>query len=329
MLLPIVAFLTSFAVGMILAPVLLWFLKKIKARQSILVYVTQHRGKEGIPTGGGLIFLLPLFTSLLFMKGQKNLAVFCLVITLTYGLVGLLDDGIKILFHRNLGLKAYQKIIAQLVIAVLGCYFCYKSDYIGTEIILPFSKSLTLSWWYIPFCIVLFIAMTNAVNLTDGLDGLAGSTVSVYFLFIGVILLAYYSEKNELGQTLLSEEYGNLLVFVASLVGGILAFLWKNVSKATVFMGDCGSLALGGACAAVPLCMKNPLLCGLTGIMFVVSVISVIVQVLVFKWKKKRVFLMAPFHHHLEMKGYQESKIVCFYCILTAVFGLVSIFFML
>ncbi len=313
--------------GMIIAPMIIKVIRRFKAKQTILNYVVQHKDKEGIPTMGGIIFMLSTSVACFIMwKGRYNLAAIILIITLCYSLVGGLDDFIKIVFKRNLGLKAYQKVISQTAIAILATIFAYKNMYIGSEINIPIiAKTIDLQWWYIPLSIIIYIATTNSVNLTDGLDGLAGSTTSIYLATFFVVIASTYYSASQLGMTFYAEELNNILIFIAALVGSLTAFLWHNSNKARVFMGDTGSLALGGACAGIALFSKNPLLILIAGIMFIVSSISVIVQVVSFKLKGKRVILMAPYHHHLEMSGYNESKIVAFYSIITAVAGAVSI----
>lgn len=323
----IYVFLCSFAVGVIIAPPVIYLIKKLKARQTILTYVSQHKDKEGIPTMGGIIFLVPaVIFYFVFARGQNRLSFVALAVTLAYGLIGGLDDAIKVIFKRNLGLKAYQKIISQLVIAVLATVFAYKNGYVGSQIYIPVIKQyVETGWFYIPFTIIAYIATTNCVNLTDGLDGLAGSTVVLYLSVVFVIIAGIYLESVDEGKTLYEQETYNLLVFVAALAGGIAAFLVFNSHKAKIFMGDTGSLALGGAVASVAVFIKNPLIIATIGIMFVMSGISVIIQVISFKLRKKRVFLMAPLHHHLEMKGLNESKIVSLYSVITVVAGAVTL----
>lgn len=323
----IYVFLCSFAVGVIIAPLVIYLIKKLKARQTILTYVSQHKDKEGIPTMGGIIFLVPaIIFYFVFAKGQNRLSFVALAVTLAYGLIGGLDDAIKVIFKRNLGLKAYQKIISQLVIAVLATVFAYKNGYVGSQIYIPIIKQyVETGWFYIPFTIIAYIATTNCVNLTDGLDGLAGSTVVLYLSVVFVIIAGIYLESVDAGKTLYEQETYNLLAFVAALAGGIAAFLVFNSHKAKIFMGDTGSLALGGAVASVAVFIKNPLIIATIGIMFVMSGISVIIQVISFKLRKKRVFLMAPLHHHLEMKGLNESKIVSLYSVITVVAGAVTL----
>ena len=323
----IYVFLCSFAVGVIIAPPVIYLIKKLKARQTILTYVSQHKDKEGIPTMGGIIFLVPaVIFYFVFARGQNRLSFVALAVTLAYGLIGGLDDAIKVIFKRNLGLKAYQKIISQLVIAVLATVFAYKNGYVGSQIYIPVIKQyVETGWFYIPFTIIAYIATTNCVNLTDGLDGLAGSTVVLYLSVVFIIIAGIYLESVDAGKTLYDQETYNLLVFITALAGGIAAFLVFNSHKAKIFMGDTGSLALGGAVASVAVFIKNPLIIATIGIIFVMSGISVIIQVISFKLRKKRVFLMAPLHHHLEMKGLNESKIVSLYSVITVVAGAVTL----
>lgn len=323
----IISFLIAFFIGMAIAPLIIKVIKKLKAKQTILNYVTQHKDKEGIPTMGGIIFVLSTcFTCFIMWNGQKNLAAVILIIMLCYFLIGGLDDFIKIAFKRNLGLRAYQKIISQFAIATLATIFAYRNNYIGTEINIPIlSISFDMKWWYIPFSIFVYIAVTNSVNLTDGLDGLAGNTTSIYLASFFVIIAVTYNSASDMGKTFYAQELNNILIFIAALIGSLIAFLWHNSYRAKIFMGDTGALALGGACASIALFTKNPLLILITGIMFIVSSISVIVQIISFKLTGKRVILMAPYHHHLEMSGYNESKIVAFYSIITVIAGAVSI----
>ena len=323
----LITFITSFFIAMVIGIPFIYLMKKIKAKQTILSYVEHHKQKEGIPTMGGVIFLVTtLITCLIFWKGHHELSLVALVVIIVYGGIGALDDGIKIILKRNLGLKAYQKIISQAMIAILITIYAYNSEYISESILIPiWGQYVSIGSWYIPLCFIIFIATTNCVNLTDGLDGLAGSSVCIYLSTMFVMILAVFQDKSALGQTFYAEELFNLLILVSSLIGSLLGFLWFNSHKAKIFMGDTGSLALGGACAILPVIIKNPFIIILVGIMFVVSGISVIIQVIVYKLKKKRVFLMAPFHHHLEMKGYNESKIVSLYSIVTAVAGVVGI----
>ncbi len=322
------AFIVAFFVGMILAPFVIKLGKRLKAEQSILKYVSQHDVKAGTPTFGGLIFLLAgIGVSLVFGSYRYTLSRMTLAVTLAYGVIGFIDDFLKVKRKDNQGLKAYQKIIFQLVVASVTAYFAYKNPYVGDAISLNFGLGeWRMGWLYIPFCIVTFLAMSNAVNLTDGLDGLAGTTTSVYIATFVVVTVLAYSESLTLGKTVYGLELRQMLLLSVAMLGGVVAFLWFNSHKAKIFMGDTGSLALGAFCSAQALFIKNPLLSILVGIMPVVSCISVIVQVLSFKTRGKRVFLMAPLHHHLELKGFKECKIVAYYGIVTLVAGVTALF---
>lgn len=311
--------LAAFFIAMLLAPAVIKLAKRLKAGQVVLGYVAQHSGKSGTPTIGGPIFVLPAAAvTLIFAYSRFSLIAVCVM--LAYAVLGFLDDFIKIKFKQNLGLRAYQKLIGQLGIAAITTYFCYVNEYIGSSINLPFTDLvLNLKWWYLPFTAFVYIAVTNAVNLTDGLDGLASSVGLVYFVAFAAIVYAAYNQALAFGQTPYSDQLLSLTVFCAALVGALAAFMWHNSNPASIMMGDTGSLALGGAAASVAVFSKNPFLFVIIGIMYVVSCISVIVQVLSFKLTGKRVFKMSPYHHHLELSGVAEQKIVWRYAVITAV----------
>ncbi len=313
-------FLGAFFLSVIIAPLIIKGLKKLRAGQNILEYVVQHESKSGTPTMGGIIFIIPLVIVCLVEFTPFSLVAMSL--TLGFGLVGFLDDFIKIKFNRNLGLKAYQKIIAQLGLSAIGAYFVFASKDIGSAINIPYFGQLNLSWGIIPFVILVYIATTNSVNLTDGLDGLAGITSMGYFIVFSILLAIEYSKSVDQQY---AEQVFSLAAISVAMVGGLLGYLVFNSSPAKVFMGDTGSLALGATVASVSLMSKNPLFIVTTGIMFVWSSISVIVQVLSYKLTKKRVFLMAPFHHHLEIKGMSETRIGIVYFAITFVGGVVTL----
>ena len=321
----------AFLIGMLAAPAVIALANKLKAGQSILSYVEQHNSKQGTPTFGGLIFITAAcITAAIAGVFRYRLGLMTMLIFPGYGIIGFTDDFIKVKLKRNKGLSALQKIISQLAVAAFAAYFAYKSEFVGDSIALNFGLGeWDLGAWYIPFAMLVFVAMSNAVNITDGLDGLAAGTGSIYFAFYLVIILAGYAEAVSLGSTVYAGELRSLVLTVASVLGGLIAFLWFNSNKASVFMGDTGSLALGGLAAAVALFSRNPLVSILIGIMYVVSCISVIVQVISFKTRGKRVFLMSPLHHHLELKGINESKIVSYYCIVTAIAGLTALIIIL
>lgn len=315
----ILAVITACVAGVLLSPLVIRVMKALKAGQPILEYVDKHEGKSGTPTMGGLIFLVPMaVVTLIFDIGGERSGIVAMAVTLSYGGVGLLDDFLKVKLHRNMGLKAYQKIIGQVGIAVIATVYCYRNFFIGTQVAIPFTDiTVDLQWWYIPLCLIVYLATTNAVNLTDGLDGLVAKSSSVNFLFLLLILYVLYYEANLMGQTFYAKHLESLSYFTAAMLGGMLAFLWQNNYPAKIFMGDTGSLAAGGALACVALFSSQPFILLFVGIMYIVSCISVIMQVISFKVRKKRIFLIAPYHHHLEYKGVHENRITGFYALIT------------
>ncbi|MBR2967500.1 MAG: phospho-N-acetylmuramoyl-pentapeptide-transferase [Clostridia bacterium] len=296
----LLSIITAFSITLCVMPIVIHFTKKLKLRQTILSYVDNHFTKSGTPTMGGIGFMIGIAVATLIFRVDK-ITVISVVVMLGYGIVGFLDDFIKVYFRRNEGLKPYQKIIFQLIIAVIVAISAY---YNSSEISLVFS-SYDIGIFVIPLNVFLFLAFTNSVNLTDGLDGLASTVMLVSMVFFGAIL--------GLPTIITGGQAPSLSVFCAAIVGSMIAFLIFNCYPAKIFMGDTGSLALGGAFAAITVYSGQILVAALTGIMFVVSALSVIIQVLHFKRTKKRIFLMAPFHHHLERKGLHENKIVSIY----------------
>ena len=314
------ALIVSFLSALLFSPIVISGAKKLKAGQPILSYVEQHAAKAGTPTFGGLIFLLPCFlTTLAFgVSDGLSIGLIAAFVMLSFAVLGFLDDFIKIRTHNNMGLRPYQKIVGQAAIAVIVAFYAYKTPSIGSAIYLPFyAGAVDFGVWYIPFAVFLFLALANCVNLTDGLDGLASGCSVVYlFVYAVVIVLSLVSAEGD----------SSLLIFDMALTGGLLAFLLFNTNKASIFMGDTGSLALGGASAVLALFSKQPILVPIVGIMYVVSGISIIMQVSYFKLTHgKRIFLMAPFHHHLEKKGLGEAKICAIYTTITLFMGVFAI----
>lgn len=305
--------------GQIFVPVL----KKLKAGQTILSYVKSHEKKNGTPTMGGLFFIIPTsIVFLIFGGGQSQVSLVALSVGIAFMIVGFLDDFIKVRYRKNEGLKAYQKIIFQLAVAIIVSAYCYNNGI--TSFYIPFlNTEINLEIFTIPVVTIIFLAITNSVNLTDGLDGLAGQVSFVYLTFLCALIFAQYESLKVL--YLGAEEYRNLLLLSSCLMGGILGFLVFNVSKAKVFMGDTGSLSLGGFLGAISIFSLNGFFIPLLGIMFVLSSISVIVQVVHYKKTKKRIFLMAPLHHHFQLKGYTETQIGYFYSLITAVCGIIAV----
>lgn len=289
----VVAFFTSLIFCLLLIPAL----RKWGAGQNILSYVKEHKSKSGTPTMGGLAFIpASVLTAILFMRGADRTEILCIVIGLAYMLVGLLDDFLKKKRAQNLGLRAWQKFAFQVCIAVLVGVYCYRNEL--TRLYLPFTgRSLGIGLWIVPLTSLAFVATVNAVNLTDGLDGLATASCIPFFLALGLLVWL------EQGKT-------NLVTLCFTIVGALLAYLLFNSPPASVFMGDTGSLALGGFASAIAVLTGNVLYIAVLGCVFVWTTVSVIVQVAYFKLTGgKRIFLMSPFHHHLQQKGYSESKI--------------------
>lgn len=321
------AILVAFVTGIIVSPIVIFLAKKLKAKQNIYEYVDMHASKQGTPTMGGIGIIIALFIgSIPFFSQNNKLACVALLITVCFGILGFLDDILKIVHKQNLGLRAYQKIIGQTAIAIIVTIFAYKNGFVGSEIMLPFSlKTITLGWWFIPFCLFVFLATVNAVNLTDGLDGLAGGVSLSYlvgFVFVCFVVLQKLSPSMQAEMQL---EQMNLLVIGGAGIGALLAYLLFNSFPALIFMGDTGSLALGGLISCLAIFLRQPLLILILGVCFVVSALSVCIQVIWFKLTKKRVFLMAPFHHHLEKKGLNESKIVVIYIVVTTILSVGAI----
>jgi phospho-N-acetylmuramoyl-pentapeptide-transferase len=312
LLLLLASFALAFGVALIFIPIL----KRRKVGQTILKYVEMHNDKGGTPTIGGVIFILPLIVlSFFILNRQTPLAVIAAVSSVGYALVGLLDDWLKIRGGKNMGLRAYQKIIGQGGIALLVSYFFMTANPEG-KIFLPFFNEYINIGAAGIFALSLFVlvATTNAVNLTDGLDGLAGSVSVVYFIFLYVLI-------NIMGVAAEMRAFGGI---IAVTVGGLLAFLLFNIKKASVFMGDTGSLFLGALIATTSLFSYMGFVIVFLGIMFVWSAVTVIIQVAYFKLTHgKRVFLMTPYHHHLEKRGLAEPKIVAIYVTITTVMGVI------
>lgn len=298
-------------------------LKKLKAGQPILKYVEEHKDKGGTPTMGGLFFITSAVVSYFIFDGSYGrTSLVAVSIGLAFMSVGFLDDFIKIKFKKNEGLKAYQKILFQTAIAVIAGFFAYKSGH--TDFYIPFtSATVNFGVFTVPFTALIFIAITNSVNLTDGLDGLAGSVSATYLVAIAAVTV---QQLTYFGQPAVQQgEAEGLIILCACLVGAILGFLIFNVNKASAFMGDTGSLSLGGFLGAISIFTSNSFYIPVIGVMFVLSSVSVIIQVLHFKRTGKRVFLMAPFHHHLQKKGLSEGKISFIYSLITGIIGLVCL----
>lgn len=294
----ILAFFISLMTCLMIGPVMIPALRRLKFGQSVRNDGPQrHLQKQGTPTMGGVMFFFSLTLGTIFLARDNYIGYFLLLFTLGFGLIGFMDDYIKIVKKRSLGLTAKQKIIGQLGFSCLLAFIALRLLKISTAVMIPiFGWTIDLGWLYIPFFIFLVVGTTNAVNLTDGLDGLASGVTMIVAL--GYTLMG-----------IMCKQYA-VVVFGAALVGSCLGFLVFNHYPAKVFMGDTGSLALGGAIAALAVVTKTELLLPLIGIIYVAEAVSDIIQVAVYKRKKVRVFKMAPLHHHFELSGWSEQKVV-------------------
>ncbi len=316
-------FLISIAVGALFCRALIPLLKKIKAGQTISGYVDRHKAKSGTPTMGGISFSLAAMVIFFIAKrGEAKLAIVCVVLAFSFLLVGAMDDLIKILSHKNEGLTPSQKLCFQAAIALIVCCFTYFKGYV--DFFIPFKNQfVNLGIFGAILCFFVFLATTNCVNLTDGLDGLAGGVSYIFLLCFYVIIkleIHVFSDN-----FIVPEECEDIALLCLLQAGSLIGFLCFNSYKATIFMGDTGSLYLGGLIASVGILSGNALFIPIVGITFVLSGVSVIIQVLHYKRTQKRVFLMAPLHHHFEYKGHSESKICFFYKLITLIFGLICI----
>jgi len=325
----ILSVLLAFGVCLVVGPVLIPLLQKLKFGQFIRDDGPQsHLAKKNTPTMGGMMMIAAiLISSLVIGGGSSDFLPMMLVATVGYGLIGFLDDILKIKNKRSLGLRAYQKMIGQVVVAVVIAVWAYNNPMIGSAISIPFTDlTWELGWLAIPFNVFVMVAFVNAVNLTDGLDGLASGVMmidSVAYAFIFAALAGAAALK---GNALLAADMESAMVFAGACAGACLGFLRFNAYPARVFMGDTGSLALGGAFSAFAIVSGTQLLSVIMGMMFVASAVSVVLQVGSYKLRnKKRVFLMAPLHHHYELKGYTETKIVSMYMIITTAACLVAL----
>lgn len=317
----IIGFLVAFFLTLIFAPIIFKFSKKIKAEQTILHYVKEHENKAGTPTMGGLMFIFgAIVVSLCFYKTDFMFAIVALATFFAYGLLGFLDDFIKVHYKQNLGLRAYQKILGQLGIAVIIAIFVYNT--IGGEIIIPFlNQNINIGFWIIPLVVLVYVATVNSVNLIDGMDGLCASSSINYLFFISVLLML--GNLDIIGANL--SEIQNLVLTNYVLIGALFAFLIFNSFPAKIFMGDTGSLALGGYIASVSIFTKNILFIPILGFVFVITSLSDIIQVLHYKRTKKRIFKMAPLHHHFQMSGIHENKIVFGYFVVGLILNLILV----
>jgi len=287
-----------------------------------------HKGKEGTPTMGGILILLIVFLSVLLWADLSNRYIWiAMLATFWLGMIGFADDYIKLTKKNSRGLTAAVKLSGQLIIGLVIGWMLYNDPNITDRLDIPFAKNLVvhLGAGYVFFVTLVIIGASNAVNLTDGLDGLAiGCTAIAALTYSGFSYLTGHAAFSEYLQLIYVPHAGELAVFCAALFGAGLGFLWYNCHPADVFMGDTGALALGGALGTVAVLIKKELLLLLVGGIFVAEALSVIIQVISFRYRKKRVFLMAPLHHHFQLKGWAEAKVIFRFLIVAIILALLS-----
>lgn len=327
------AVVTALVLSWIAGPWFIRMLRRLSVGQNIRdVGPESHQVKAGTPTMGGLLILFALITSTLLWADLTNPLVWLAVgVTLAFGAVGFADDFIKVRRRRNLGLTARSKFLAQSLVAIVSAWLLLRLQQpyaFEPTLVFPFFKDLVLDlgWLYLPFVLIVLTGTSNTVNLTDGLDGLAigatmiaAATYAIFTYVAGNRVVAEYLQVPHLAGV------GEVSVFCAALVGASIGFLWFNCHPAEVFMGDVGSLALGGAIGIVAVLAKQELLLVIVGGLFVIEGLSVILQVGSFKLRGKRIFRMAPLHHHFELKGWAEPKIIVRFWILSMIFALLAL----
>lgn len=303
----------AFVIALILGPLTIPVLRKLKFGQSIREEgPARHYAKAGTPTMGGVIILVAMVIPTLIYAGNSSEVWLALFVTIGHGLIGFIDDYIKVVLKRNLGLKARQKLLGQVIMALALAFIATKYFGLHTDIWIPgLGANIDLGPLYYILIFLVLVGTTNAVNLTDGLDGLAAGTTTCAAVAYAVIALSFNKP--------------DLAIFCVALAGATLGFLRYNAYPAKVFMGDTGSLALGGALAAVAVMTKTELLLVVVGGVFVLEALSVIIQVISFKSTGKRVFRMSPIHHHFELGGWSETKVVTVFWLVGALFAILAL----
>ena len=321
----------AFAIAMVLGPVVIPWLKKMKFGQTIYeLGLESHKVKQGTPTMGGIIFAVPMIiVPILFSTADQRWSFLpmALVSTLGFGLVGFVDDYIKVSKKRSLGLTPMQKIVPQVVISLVLAIWAYCTPQIGSALIVPFTdKTWDLGIFYIPVMMFVLVGTVNSANLLDGVDGLLSGCSLIDFAAMALVCVALGSANPENAGNMT-----NMMVFCGAAAGGILGFLRFNTYPANVFMGDVGSFTIGGALVAVAMVTRTALLLPMIALAMLVSSLSDIIQVGYFKYTKKktgagkRVFRMAPLHHHFEKGGMPETRIVSMYMSVTALLCLIAL----
>jgi phospho-N-acetylmuramoyl-pentapeptide-transferase len=323
------ATLTALFIAFMVGPALIRALARLRMGQVIREVGPAHQAKAGTPTMGGLLILLSTLVSVFLWSNLDERGVWILLgLTVGYGVLGFVDDYAKVRKHSSAGLSARAKLFWQTLLAGAVALAIYTQPDFDARLTVPFFKNFTpyLGWAYVPLATFIIVAASNAVNLTDGLDGLAIGPVMVA---AGTFLILAYVAGHAKYAEYLAIQFvpgsGHLAIFCGALIGGGMGFLWFNAAPAQLFMGDVGSLALGGALGTLAVLVRQEILLAVVGGIFVVEALSVIIQVASFKLRGKRVFLMAPIHHHFEKQGWAEQKIVVRFWIISAILGLVAL----
>lgn len=308
--------LVAFGVTALVSPILIPWLKKLKFGQEILeIGPNWHKSKQGTPTMGGIAFICGVFAAVVFSLFIKLSLPLCmmLVISLGFGLIGFTDDYIKVVKKRNLGLTASQKFLLQTILAVIYVVVLAQTGDLDNHIVIPFmQKTVQLNWvFYVALILFVVTGTVNAVNLTDGIDGLAAGITAFVALFFTIAAVLFGSI--------------DAAWFSLAVLGGCMAFFMFNKHPAKMFMGDTGSLFLGGSISVLAVGLKMPLILIIVGFVYLFETLSVIIQVTSFKLRGKRVFKMTPIHHHFEMCGWKENKIVCVFTAVTVLLCIVGI----
>ena len=309
----VIPVIIAFVISAALAPVVIPFLRKLKVGQTERKELESHQKKMGTPTMGGIIILAAVVvTSLIYIEDYPKI-VPILFLTVGFGIIGFLDDYLKVVLRRSDGLLAWQKMILQIVVTAVFAVYMIKVSGVSLEMLIPFSggKYLDLGWVAVPLLFFAVIGTVNGVNFTDGLDGLASSVTVMVATFFSVVAVGTQS---------------GIEPITCAVVGALLGFLLFNVYPASIFMGDTGSLALGGFVAGTAYMLQMPLFILIVGFIYLIEVLSVIIQVTYFKKTGgKRIFRMAPIHHHFELGGWSETKVVAVFSITTAILCMIAL----
>ncbi len=327
------AFLTAFLIWLIFGgPFIAWLHKKQSLGQPIRDYGPEsHQKKRGTPTMGGLLILGAITFSTLLWGNLANPYVWILLGgTLAFGLIGLADDYLKLVMESYGGIKSWHKLGLQFLVAGIACALMIYVDqgHMSTTLTFPFFKnlSLDLGYFYLPFALIVIVGASNAVNLTDGLDGLVSfPLVMVTFVFLVIAYLVGRPDYATYLQVYHVAGGAELTVVCGAIIGAVLGFLWYNAYPAKVFMGDTGSLALGGALGLLAVALKHEIVLAIAGGIFVVEALSVMAQVLGWRFLNRPIFLMAPLHHHFEKKGYKETTVVVRFWIVSILLAILAL----